>query len=67
MEQNALGKGISSGFSQQVCLSDVTSDLTEDDWEQGQDEQQATESPPTDNTNNKIENKENILLTYMYM
>jgi len=51
-------------------ISDITSDLTKDDWEQGKDEQQATISPPTDKTNNKIyivENKENILLTYMYM
>lgn len=64
-------------------ISDITSDVTKDDWEQGQDEQQATVSPPTDKTNNKIENKENILAnlhvyveqqrkftqeeTYMYM
>ena len=42
-----------------------TSDLTKNDWEQGQDEQQATVCPSTDTTNNKIEIKENILLTYM--
>lgn len=59
LERNELAKGIPSGFFQ----SDITSDLTKDDWQQGQDEQQATVSPPTDKTNNKIENKENILLT----